>query len=148
MKHFLRAFIFIVFYYQLNMLFVLFPYRNKALDVQFKEILTVVEKHCDKPQYYLPSNITIKFDALQGEEIAYCQRKVAGFELAFDRYFWTSVLDPVDRKQVMMHEMTHCLFNQDHVSDPNHYMAPYFKHFSEEELNRQFLQYLQVKCGK
>jgi len=133
--------------YNLNVLFVLIPYRNKELNQVFNENLVSIETACDKGEYYYPKPfVVIKFAPLL-EEIAYCQRKVNGFVIVFDQVYWDKVLTKEDRKQVMMHEMVHCMFDQRHLPDTKHFMAEFFEPISEKEFKKQTNEYLKNKCS-
>lgn len=134
--------------YQLSLVFILVPYRNTELTNAFNAQLEVVKQHCDKSQYNAPNLFTtIKFGHLK-EEIAYCQRKLNGFVIVFDRLYWDFILSESDKKQVMMHEAVHCLFKQEHVEDARHFMAPYFEPMTDAVFEKQVHEYLKAKCGK
>lgn len=134
--------------YHLNILFILVPYRNKELTVAFEQSHEIVKQHCEKTQYNAPNFFTtIKFGLLK-EEIAYCQRKLNGFVIVFDKLYWDFVLSESDKKQVMMHEIVHCFFKQEHVEDPKHFMAPYFEPMTDSVFDKQVESYLKAKCGK
>ena len=124
-----------------------FPVTITSLEKEYEKVLKLVKTHCSVGQYHLPPNVTVEFDKLY-EEIAYCQIRLSGFKLGFDKSYWTNNLNEVDRTQIMMHEMTHCLFRQKHVEDPRHYMAEFFVSIPQEELDRQFSNYLQTRCKK
>lgn len=133
--------------YNLNVLFVLTPYRNSELNAVFTENLSIIETACDKTKYRYPTPfIIITFSNLL-EEIAYCQRKANGFVIVFDKVYWDKILTKSDRKQVMMHEMVHCMFNQKHLPDSKHFMAEFFEPISEEEFKKQTDEYLKNKCS-
>jgi hypothetical protein len=147
MKIILRVLLLATLLYQINMTFILFPRKNVKLNLEFEKVMEIVKKHCEPSQYYLPQSITIEFDRLY-EEVAYCQRRINGFKLVFDERYWNNMLAPIDRTQLMIHEMTHCLFKQDHVSDPKHFMAPFFYSIPEDVLYVQFDEFLRGRCGK
>lgn len=134
--------------YHLNILFILVPYRNKELNEVFQQSHQIVKQHCDKSQYNEPNFFTSIAFANLKEEIAYCQRKFNGFVIVFDKAYWNFVLSPSDKKQVMMHEAVHCFFNQEHVDDPRHFMAPYFEPMTDAVFDKQVEDYLKTKCGK
>lgn len=147
MKIIIRLILLTLILAQFNQLLVLFPHKDKTLEKEYEKVLTIVKTHCSPDQYYLPPNVTVEFDKLY-EEIAYCQIRLSGFKLVFDKSYWTNNLNEIDRTQIMMHEMTHCLFRQKHVEDPRHYMAEFFVSIPQEELDRQFSNYLQTRCKK
>ncbi len=78
--------------------------------------------------------------------MAYCHWKKNGFMLVFHRRFWNT-LNPTEKKQLMMHEMVHCMFRQDHFYGiKHHFMAPEFVPIPEPNLTAQFNDYLYQKC--
>lgn len=143
----IRSFLLFCILYNLNILFVLVPYRNSELNSVFTENLDVIKNVCDKADYYYPTPfVVIKFSYLL-EEIAYCQRKANGFVIVFDKIYWDKVLTIADRKQVMMHEMVHCMFDQRHLPNSKHFMAEFFEPISDQEFKKQVNEYLKNKCG-
>jgi len=142
-----RVFIFVALFFQLDNLFILFPDKESDLLPEYNKIMTIVQSHCAPDQYHLPSTVGLEFKKLK-EEIAYCQIRLNGFKLVFDKRYWDEYATPIDRTQIMMHELTHCLFYQEHTSDPKHFMAPLFIVIPENELYVQFNQYLREQCGK
>jgi len=130
-----------------NILFVLVPYRNTELMEVFNEQMTVIKERCEPHKYRNPNFFTtVMFRDLK-EEIAYCQHKVNGFVLVFDKGYWDYILSKSDKKQVMMHEIVHCVFKQEHVEDPNHFMAPYFEPMTDAVFDQQVKLYLLSKCS-
>jgi len=133
--------------FQINNAFILFSNKDPELEIEYEKILTIVKQHCEPNQYYLPEKVIGKFDKLT-EEIAYCQIRLNGFKLVFDKHYWKDYTLPIDKTQLMMHEMTHCLFKQNHVSDSSHFMAPFFVSIPEAILYKQFDDFLRNRCGK
>lgn len=147
MKTLVRLLLLSLILAQFNQLLVIFPHKDPVLEKEYEKVLTIVKTHCSPDQYYLPRNVTVEFTKLY-EEIAYCQIRMSGFKLVFDKRYWLTYLNEIDRTQLMMHELTHCLFKQKHLEDPRHFMAEFFVSIPEKELNRQFNDYLQTRCKK
>lgn len=147
MRIFFRVFLLSLLLFQINAAFILFPSKQPDLEKEYEKVLTIVKLHCEPNQYYLPQNVALEFNKLY-EEIAYCQIRLNGFKLVFDKRYWDEYTLPVDKTQLMMHELTHCLFRQEHVADPKHFMAPFFISIPENILYAQFDQFLRNRCGK
>lgn len=146
MRLFVRALLFFTLLLQTNASFIIFPTKEWALKEEFDKVMDVVKTHCRPDQYYHPDSISLEFSKLK-EEIAYCQIRINGFKIVFDKHYWNEYTLPIDRTQLMMHEVSHCIFRQEHIEDTRHFMAPFFVPILEPELTRQFHDYLKAKCG-
>lgn len=78
--------------------------------------------------------------------IAYCEYKVNGFKLVFDKPYWDSLSD-LNKTQLMFHEMAHCMFDEEHWDDPQHFMSPVMNDMDALSLIIQVHNYLSLKCG-
>lgn len=146
MRTLIRTLIFILFAYQLNSSFIIFPTKQWALVEEYDRVIETVRKRCKPEQYYLPDSVSLEFGQLK-EEIAYCQTRLNGFKLVFDKKYWNEYAQPIDRTQLMMHEVVHCIFNQDHVNDSRHFMSPFFIVIPKDVLYKQFDEYLRARCN-
>lgn len=144
----LRAVLYIVAIFEIFYLFLLFPKRDPELMLEFNGVKQLIDQYCKPDQYYFPMPfISVKFDNLSTEELAFCRKQLNGYSLVFDKKYWYIMLSHADRRQLMAHEMMHCLFGQPHVDNEKHFMAPYFYSLSEEELQTQLVDYLNLKCN-
>ena len=144
----IRLIFWLYVFLQLNALFVLVPYRNAELMSVFNKHMETVKQYCNSSQYRNPNFFTtVRFGDLS-EEIAYCQHKANGFVIVFDKSYWNKVLTDSDKKQVMMHEIVHCIFKQKHINDPRHFMAEFFEPITDAVFEKQVKEYLTTKCNK
>jgi hypothetical protein len=67
--------------------------------------------------------------------------------LAVDKSWWDNQ-DDHNRKMVLWHEMTHCIYDEDHVNNPNHYMYPSVTRVNEIDLYIQVAQYAKKNCSR
>lgn len=134
----------VIFYYLSN-IYVLFPFIDSKLEPYFDQNLEEVQSYCDPSQYHLPFMRSVQFGRTEGDVIAYCEYKRNGYVLVFNRGFWDTLTE-VNKKQLMMHEMVHCLFRQEHFTTPFHFMYYQFVSIPENILNSQTAEYLFRKC--
>jgi hypothetical protein len=121
--------------------------KDPELEKFFNKNLNIINHYCTKDQYRLPFMSSVTFGKMEiPGAIAYCEPKINGFKLVFDERYWNR-LSNINKTQLMFHEMAHCMFNEDHRDDPNHFM-----YYSMNDIDALFLamqvhQYLAVKCG-
>lgn len=121
--------------------------RDKVLLEVFNRNLNLIGQFCKKGEYRYPFFTSITFGNMpDGDVVAYCHRKANGFSLVFDKRYW-GILSEVDRNQLMMHEMAHCMFNERHSTNPKHFMSASMNELTEQELNVQVYDFLNKKCG-
>lgn len=112
----------------------------------FNKNMGIISNYCDKSKYSLPKIHSITFGKMtEPEVVAYCSIKTNGFKLVFDKTFWDS-LDNVGRTQLMFHEMAHCMFREEHSSDPTHFMYPSMIPIDPLSLSIQLHYYLSRRC--
>jgi len=122
--------------------------KDPELEKYFNKNLNVINHYCAKDQYRLPFMTSVVFGEMGiPGAIAFCEPKINGFKLTFDAKYWNR-LSEINKTQLMFHEMAHCMFNEDHNPDPNHFM--YFSMNNAEGLTLaiQVHQYLTFKCGE
>ncbi len=143
-----RMFVAIVIAIQLVVGMRVLSNKDDALMPYYNETLSIVRERCTPDQYFFPKIQGIRFYNAPEDsgEIAICESNKLGFRIGFDRASWAAASE-ADRKQVMAHEVVHCLFNQDHVQDAENFMAPYFARMDEAVLLKQLDEYLSNKCG-
>ena len=128
----------------------LWPVRNidPAITPFHNEIFSIIEKHCDRSQYYYPLQVEIKIQPLDKVFIAYCNRNLyTKFTIVYNSKHWSYQSD--DQKfETLAHELLHCMFREDHVNDPGHFMFAYENNLSKVIVLKQLNDYLTKKCGK
>lgn len=109
----------------------------------------VVSQYCDKTQYnYNPLQVSIEFDNLDYPTLGYCSvNHMGSYSIRIDRTAWDR-FSPEERKQLISHEKTHCLFRVGHSIDPTNYMFAYFSKMEDNELDRQIILFLKAECER
>ena len=132
----------------LNAVFILFPSRDKRVEDLFNRNLRIIETTC-APSQYRKTNVFTSFVVKDlPDAIAYCHKKANGFVIAFDRAYLELILSDLEKDQVMMHELFHCLFDEKHFADPKHFMAAFFETIPQDVYEKQVQDYLNNKCKK
>lgn len=121
--------------------------KDPELAVTFNKNLNIINHYCTKEQYRLPFMSSVTFGKMQiPGAIAYCEPKINGFKLVFDKRYWDT-LSELNKTQLMFHEMAHCMFDEEHRDDPNHFMYYSMNEIDGLYLAMQVHQYLTNKCG-
>ena len=106
---------------------------NEELVNSWNNELMTIEKDCGK-KLKLPSKILVDFGDTEGA-IGYCQRFPNGFKIIIDKNYWDNKLDDLGKRQLLLHEMMHCIFKVGHnLKDPNHFMYPEYTPIKESDL--------------
>jgi hypothetical protein len=121
--------------------------KNETLMDYYNKTLGVVAQYCDKTKYFNPNLITVNFDNLSEDILGECRLQLNGYTLMFDKKKWTN-LSESDKNQLMIHEVTHCIFGMGHVNDPTHYMNPFMMYLDSSVVDAQFRALLIERCGK
>jgi hypothetical protein len=93
--------------------------KTKAM---YKEYISYIPKDC-RSKALRQNKIVIRFEALDSDFIGYCNKvfKERIILLDVNYWRWTST---EDQKQLLFHELSHCLLNKEHVEDITNYMYP------------------------
>ena len=105
------------------------------VDAWNQEIETITKDCGKKPP--LPANYVVEFGDTE-EAIGYCQHYPNGFKIVLKEDYWNRILDKAGKRQLLLHEMMHCIFYTKHnTEDPNNFMYPEFTKISEQVLLEQ-----------
>lgn len=97
----------------------------------------LLNEYCPKHNYNTTKFYTIQFvNKLPGYEIGVCYRLLNGYKIEINREWW-STENSVNKRQLMYHELAHCVINKDHVSDFHNYMFADFFPIKYQSLNDQ-----------
>ena len=153
-----RIYLYTIILLTISLVFTLVPFHYIHPEVRpyYEETMEIVNHYCEKDQINLPNRTTIGFinDRLQSNEdgdteVATCYLLPGGWSIQFNANHWRRLSND-DRKQLVLHEMTHCLFKIGHVADPNHYM--YYtttkRVLTRSEVDEQFREVLLNVCLK
>lgn len=109
---------------------------SSALVDNWQQEMQFINQEC-QGKVPMPVNFVVKFDETD-DAIGYCQHYANGFKIVLNRDYWLLRLNRVGRRQLLLHEMMHCIFNIRHNSTNSmHFMYPEFIEIPEEELLNQ-----------
>ena len=117
-------------------MFFTLPMNNidKDLNLYYKEFMDLGKKECKKIQK--PNQFSIKFSKLTDDNIGLCTVYVHRKEILIDENYW-AISNLETRKQLVFHELTHCILNKDHVNSEDNYMNPYLIELPKDVLYEQ-----------
>lgn len=120
-------------------------YVEPELQPYVNEYKGLLDTYCPSKKYNRTDYFTIRFSKKDAAWIGLCQLDMFGYSIAIDKTYWDRAVD-VDRKQLVYHEMAHCLIYKGHIDDPNNYMNPVETVLSEEEYTKQAITDIQGFC--
>ena len=128
------------------LLFVTVPIKriNTSIQPYYNEFVELVKNEC--PNLETPRQLIIDFGTLKDEEIGLCYYFTFKREIKIDSFFWETASE-FSRRQLVFHELTHCLLNVDHVESEDNYMNPYLIYISEEKLLEQIKLNAKEHCN-
>ena len=118
------------------------PYEDWYFDL--------VNKSCKPNQYVNRNDYSIQFvDKINSTWIiGQCTTYplTTRREIIVSRQWWNQMPE-LYRKSLMVHELTHCFFNEQHTTDANHFMYPEIRYFmTTVELEAQLKDYFEGEC--
>lgn len=114
------------------------------------EYYTLLGQYCPNKKYNITKHYHIyltKNVGYEADTIGMCSRLILGFDVQINRAFWNKA-SLIDRRQLIYHELAHCLIFKPHVNDKFNYMYPYQLEISPDELMYQVVQDIESYCGK
>lgn len=121
--------------------------KDAELNEYYEKGMSMVKRYCRDNQYYRPAVISIRFENLKPDVLATCYLRLNGYTILFNKRNWYA-LSELDRTQLVMHELAHCIFNEDHIDDKQHFMNSYMSYIPADTLKKQLDEYLTKKCQK
>lgn len=100
----------------------------------YVEFMAIAKAEC--PRVETPQQLILEFGNLGEENIGVCYYYKFKRSIVVDKFYWLMATEH-QRKQLMYHELTHCILNKDHIESEADYMNPYATEVSNEELIRQ-----------
>jgi hypothetical protein len=118
---------------------------DRDFNEHYKSFMGLYNQHC--PERKIPLQFKLHYRRLNGSMIGLCTRRPGSAVVAIDPIYWMISNDLV-QKQLMYHELTHCLLDVAHIIDPrrSHYMGPYMEDLTEEELLEQTVEIMKEVC--
>lgn len=140
---------FLLFFVGLFFTYVNIPLKeiDPELAPYYQEFLGLYNEFC--PNRPLPTKTVIKFNFKGGTVIGTCTRSYKRSVIEIDPINW--YLSPLmDRKQLMFHELTHCLLSLGHVDERfvDNYMNPVLYPLEEPSLSLQVINNMHYVCDK
>jgi len=108
---------------------------NKDLVSYWDREISTIKNTC-KAGISMPTNVSVNFGETD-DAIGYCQKYSNGFKIVLNEQYWYHNLDGSGKRQLLLHEMCHCIFNIKHNSDEKHFMYPEFTKIDENTLLNQ-----------
>lgn len=127
-------------------LFASIPIQNIPDSVYpyYEEYVSIVKKEC--PKIKVPRQLIIEFNDLKNEEVGLCYLYAFKRKIEFDNFYWQSTSDMM-RKQLVFHELTHCILETHHDDSYTNYMNSYVVYIPEEKLIEQVKQNAKAHCN-
>jgi hypothetical protein len=127
-------------------LFISVPIKNIPDNVEpyYNEYVSIVKNEC--PKITVPRQLIIEFKELKNEQIGLCYLYAFRRRIQFDPFYWTSTNDMM-RKQLVFHELTHCILETHHDDSYVNYMNSYIIYIPEETLIEQVKQNARSYCN-
>lgn len=128
-------------------LFISLPFVkvDRELTPYYEEFMQIVNNECSKVK--LPNQFIVEFKQLDDEEIGSCTIYLHKKEVFIDVNFWKTASSRT-KKQLMFHELTHCLLGLHHVDVSGNYMYPYIEPIPENELIDQVKNNVKLFCNQ
>lgn len=150
MKLIIRVFIWSSLLYYAFIVKVLFVASYKKVDPALApyviEYKTLLDKYCENGNYNKSNFYSIKMlDKMENDHIGVCYRKINGYNIEINKEWWDTAED-ADRKQLMFHELAHCLIDKEHVDDIHNYMNPIFVELKYQDLYDQVTLDIYDRC--
>lgn len=132
---------------------------NRAIEPDYNMFMLIARTTCREDQIFYPSKTSLRFGDLSQEKdeqgqkahvIGLCERDYdKTWRITFDQRWWFNASD-AERQALIFHELTHCLFLQDHVmGNPNHYMSPFIPgSINKWDLYKQVIDNLTYRCRR
>lgn len=133
----------------LTFVFVLLNINIKKTDHDFnkyyEEFIQITKKECDKIEK--PSRLSINFSNLTEDQIGLCIIFPLKKHILIDSRYWNKATEQ-QKKQLIFHELTHCVLHYNHVDNIFNYMNPYIIELPDYVLTEQTKEYARLYCNE
>jgi len=128
-------------------LFMMIPIQHVTPDLKpyHDPIIKYVEEHCSQHHYFHPLKTFIRFNKLPSPIIGLCRVAPLEYIIDIDPQYWNNTSEDL-RWELMLHEMSHCIFRLDHTDDPDNYMYPELVDMKKEKAWQQFENNVSYLC--
>lgn len=127
----------------------LHPYKNidKQLQPYYNTYMGLVSLYCPKIKDTLKPQISIYFNYHNDDNwVGICYLYKNKFVVQIDHKYWVNTTED-DRKEIMYHELSHCVLDLDHSPDPKNYMYAYDSHLTITDTINQVISDIKGKCN-
>lgn len=150
MKSLFRVIFYTSLLYYVLVVKTIFIFDYKKVDVElmpyideYKNLLT---KFCPSGNYNKSEYYSIYFvNEMEEDNIGICYKKINGYTIEINKKWWKDT-DFQSHRQLIYHEMAHCLIDKLHVNEPNNYMNPYFYILPDDLLQDQVALDIYNRC--
>lgn len=125
--------------------FIPYTHTNEVLIPYTTKVMNIVNTYCNKNQYSSALHKYVYFHKLDKDEVGECTFGYNKFVIKIDNSFLQRANED-EKYEVIFHEMYHCLFFKDHVTDPNNYMFYRIAHLNKETIVKQFTDDVKKIC--
>jgi hypothetical protein len=130
-------------------IYIVIPHSSidNRLEISYNRVMNLIEKDCKNVMDYFPQKYYINtFKASKNTKyIGICRKNIHIFEVSIDVDF-LDYSSEEDLDNLMAHELLHCIFNQDHVDEPNNLMNSQFQYRLQPSLEEQISKFTKQKC--
>ncbi len=116
---------------------------DRDLNSYYNEFMNLGNQQCDKIKK--PNQFSIRFSKLKDDNIGLCTVYLHRKEILIDENYW-AVANLETKKQLMFHELTHCILDKHHVDLENNYMNSYLVELPEDIFYEQVKDNMRLFC--
>lgn len=127
-------------------------FNHKSVDKELipyvLEYKALLKEYCPNDAYNTTTMYKIELSPrLENDSwLGVCNYKINGFHIQILKSFWDRA-EPEERRQLMYHELTHCLLDKDHNDDQTHYMYKYFNYVDPAMVKKQLILDIIITCN-
>lgn len=130
------------------LLFLSVPSKRADNDLYpyYKDFMVFSKKKCNKIE--TPNQFLLTFRILKNDQIGLCYTyPYSKREVFIDEFYWNSATEK-EKRQLVFHELTHCILDKDHVDNEMDYMNAYLLPLEEDILYKQLTSNIEEFCNK
>lgn len=138
-----------LWYSILNLNFV-FAYQSvdPILEPYVFDYYEIFKERCPNKAKEAGNMYSIQFVDKNDDWIGVCMFRFNGYKIYINKNWWDNTAIEQDRRQLMYHELAHCVIDKMHVNDPNNYMYPSIQPLYYEDYIKQVESDIDAYCAK
>jgi len=125
-----------------------YKYVDEPLQEYVRDYHNLVKYHC--PKLYISPHYSITFAKKLEKKtwVGVCTKYMSRYNIKILQSFWETS-NPVERRQLMYHELSHCILDRDHEEKlPGHYMYPSIEYVPYEVYIQQTIDDIESYCKR